>query len=310
MKYNNKQNSIAVGLRLLMKLQVINYSKLGRRRHCMNSKERGRAERNVHSVRACVRACVCTVYVCLCVRVRVCACAFGVCMRACLQCTQTRAFIHECVHDQCVHNARRRPSHSPSPSSSFTPGVPHRLRPGEEVPRHAHARPHHVQGGQEPDGHGALRQHQRAPRRRAESTGRPRVPRLRHHVLRPRLPAVAGAEGGDQEAEVREDKREEDGDGRGGPLQGLPAGVRALPQLLSRTPLRRGARLRVLAQGALPAALQQEDALPVRLPVRLVATAALESGQRRLGRAPGHDAYEAVIGVSPLAPVAVKRFRF
>ena len=179
----------------------------------------------------------------------------------------------------------------------FTSGVPHRLRPGEEVPRHAHSCPHHVQGGQEPDGHGALRQHQRAPRRRAESTGRPRVPRLRHHVLRPRLPAVAGAEGGDKEAEIREDQREEDGDGCGGPVQGLPAGVRALPQLLSRTALRRGARLRVPAQGALPAALQQEDALPVRLPVRLVATAALESGQR-LGRATGHDAYEAVIGVS------------
>ena len=94
---------------------------------------------------------------------------------------------------------------------------------------------------------------------------------------------MARTQGGDQETEVREDQREEDVDSSGGAVQGIPAGVRLVSQLLSRAALRRGARLRVPAQGAVPAAVQQEDALPVRLLVRLGAVEALQSGQLGLG---------------------------
>ena len=106
---------------------------------------------------------------------------------------------------------------------------------------------------------------------------------------------MARPEGGDQETEVRKDQREEDVDARRGALQGIPAGVRAVSQLLSRVAVRRSARLRVPAQGTVPAVVQQEDALPVRLPVRLGAAEALQQGQLGLGGAPRHDAHEAVI---------------
>ena len=62
-----------------------------------------------------------------------------------------------------------------------------------------------LQGRQEPDGHGSVRLHQRPPGHRAEPTRRHGVPRLRPHVLQPRVPALAGPQGRHQEAEVRED---------------------------------------------------------------------------------------------------------
>lgn len=55
--------------------------------------------------------------------------------------------------------------------------------------------------------------------------------------------AMAGPEGGDQEAEVREDQREEDVDAHRGPLQELPVRIRLLLPLLSAAPVRRQTRL-------------------------------------------------------------------
>jgi len=53
-------------------------------------------------------------------------------------------------------------------------------------------------------------------------------------VLQPRVVALARAEGRHQEAEVREDQREEDVDARRGPLQGIPGRVRHVLELLPR----------------------------------------------------------------------------
>ena len=62
-----------------------------------------------------------------------------------------------------------------------------------------------MQRGQEPDRYGPLRLHQRPPGHRTEPQGRHGVAGLRADVLQPGLPALAGAQGRHQEAEVRED---------------------------------------------------------------------------------------------------------
>ncbi len=67
-----------------------------------------------------------------------------------------------------------------------------------------------LQREQEPDGDGAVREHQHAPGHRAEPARRHRVAGLRADVLPARQLALAGAQGGHEEAEVREDQREED----------------------------------------------------------------------------------------------------
>jgi hypothetical protein len=57
---------------------------------------------------------------------------------------------------------------------------------------------------------------------------------------------LAGSQGWDQEAEIREDQREEDVNAHRGPLQELPFGVCLLLPLLSASPLRRQAGLCIL----------------------------------------------------------------
>ena len=64
--------------------------------------------------------------------------------------------------------------------------------------------------------------HEPCPSFRAKSARRPGITWLHADVLQPGQPPVAGPEGSHQEAEVREDQREEALHSRGGALQRIP----------------------------------------------------------------------------------------
>ncbi|TNN27551.1 hypothetical protein EYF80_062304 [Liparis tanakae] len=122
-----------------------------------------------------------------------------------------------------LHPPRREARQLPDgPRQEGQPGLHHRLRPRQEIPRRPNAPAHPVPREQEPDGHGALRLHQHAPGHRAVQTGRPGVAGLRAHVLQPGLAALAGPQGRHQEAEVRAHQREEDVHAHRGALQRIP----------------------------------------------------------------------------------------
>lgn len=74
-------------------------------------------------------------------------------------------------------------------------GLPDRFWACKEVPRQPDTPAHPVPRGQEPDRHGAVRQHQRSSRHRAESARRHGVARLRPDVLQPGIFTLAGAQG-------------------------------------------------------------------------------------------------------------------
>mmetsp|Transcript_23972 Transcript_23972/g.38525 ORF Transcript_23972/g.38525 Transcript_23972/m.38525 type:complete len:235 (+) Transcript_23972:434-1138(+) len=174
------------------------------------------------------------------------------------------------------HQARQLP-HGPWKQQED----PLRHRPGAEQALHAphHAGAHPVPRQEEIHRNPAIREHLHAPGNRAEQARRPRIPRLHADVLQPGQAAVARAQGAHEAGEIRQDRQPQGNHPSRDSVQGLPQGVRPLPQLLQGIALRAEAELRVPPLPLLAAL--QELPLPRRLGVRL------DGEQGRRGAGPG-----------------------